>query len=305
MVALLLFVLATVSKETAYVLPIVWLALDFLLLKGPRLKPILGYMTVAVGCFLWRLHALGGIGGYRMGTGAPAALHVTGAALVAILFREPTELLFGYNWLQPGAILLVIVAAATAAIVFLLILKGERTSRSRRLIFFTLIWIFAAGLPAHFLFWNSDPGLTYSRVLYCGSAGVALLLALLLSKAFPHEHLQRFWAGALACVFALAVFHNLGAWRWNSDVSRNFLAELRQIAPSPPSHSKFAIENMPITIRGVPFFEIGLIEAVPFTYGGRADIYTYRVPRLPRTSDPSAIELSWTGSPAVPVKKVR
>lgn len=304
-VALLLFVLAAVSKETAYVLPIVWLALDFLVLKGPRLKPILGYLAVSAVCFLWRLHVLGGIGGYRMGNGAPAALHVTKAALVAILFREPAALLFGYNWLQPSGIFLMIVAAATAAIVFTLVSRGERTSRWRRLIFFTLAWIFAAGLPAHFLFWNSDVGLTYSRVLYYGSAGVALLLALQLGKAFRHKRLQRFWTGALACVFALALFHNLGAWRWNSDVSRNFLAELKEIVPSPPSHSRFLIENMPMNVRGVPFFEIGLIESVQFDYGGRGDIYTSRVSHFPAGNDPRLIRLRWTGDSATPLERVR
>lgn len=299
--ALILFVLATVSKETAYVLPLLWLALDFIVLRDRRFRPVVGYLAVAGLSFIWRWHVLGGIGGYRMANGAPAARHLGKAAMAAVLLREPGELMFGYNWLQPGNLALVIAAAATAALLLVLAVFARRTPASRRLIWFSLIWIFLAGVPAHFLFWTPDTGLTFSRVLYAGSAGLALLIAVLIENSFSRRRLQYCWAGALACVFALALLHNLGAWRWNSELSHNFLAELRQIAPSPPPRTTFLIEDMPLHSRGVPIFEIGLLEGVQLNYGGRNDVRAFRVYQLP-PPEPGTIRLRWTGNLARPVE---
>jgi len=302
LVALCLFVLAALSKETAFVLPVVWLALDFVVFKRPRVKFILGYVAVAALIFMLRWHVLGGIAGYRMSNGTPAARHLTKTALTAILLRQPSEILFGYNWLQPSSVSLTFVAAATAAIFFTLIFFTGKTSSSRRVAYFGLIWVFVAGVPTHFLFWRPDVGLTFSRILYFGSTGLAILVASLFDDALRLKTLHKCWAGVLCLLFLSAVFHNLRAWRLNSDVSRIFLAELRQIVPTPPAGATISIENMPLHLRGVPLFKIGLREAVQFAYG-RNDIFTYRAPQLPVQQNSTAIRLRWTGILSRPIER--
>jgi hypothetical protein len=218
------FVLAAFSKETAYLAPLLWIALEFVVWQRPRIKPLLGLLGVVGLCFVYRLHVLGGIGGYRMENGAPAAPLFGTRSVGAVLIRVPAELLFGYNWLAPHQVSLAVLASATSALLFTLTLTAKRTDPPRvRLLWFSLIWIFVTGLPSHFLFRYADFGLTWSRNLYAGAAGTALLVTLLLEQSFDQKWVRRGWTSVLACLFVLALLHNLGAWRTNSTMSRDFL----------------------------------------------------------------------------------
>ena len=51
-------------------------------------------------------------------------------------------------------------------------------------------------LPAHFYFLSPDPGLFYSRALYFGSIGIAILIAVLLGQTFGNPRMCLGWAVA-------------------------------------------------------------------------------------------------------------
>ena len=103
--------------------------------------------------------------------------------------------------------------------------------------------------------------------------------------------------GALALLLTLGVLHNLEAWRRTSQLSNEFLSELKQLEPSPPPHAEFVFHEMPDTIRGVFFLREGLSEAIRMAYD-RDDLDGRRVSDGPESSTDAhqtSIELQWAG----------
>jgi hypothetical protein len=100
-------------------------------------------------------------------------------------------------------------------------------------------------------------------------------------------------------VLALGLWHNLGAWRWTSSLTRQALAEVRRLEPAPPAGAEFVFEGLPASERGVFFLAVGLSEAVQLAYG-RADLRARRAeePAAPGGAEPrSEIRLRWRGEP--------
>ena len=279
--AILAFVLAALSKESAYALPFLWLALELLpwdenrirYRTTERIRLLLGYLGIAAVTFFHRWHVLGGIGGYHFEDGSPVAPHFGTASLLGVLVHAPTQMLFGYNLLQPAQIIpLIFLTTLTAAILITCAVLAKRTARSRRVACFCLIWIFTATLPSHFSFQMPDIALFYSRALHFGSAGLAILLALLLNGAFRQPKLRLGWTLALCLLLVVGLEQNLKAWQWVSETTQVFLTELKRLEPSPPPGTQFYVGGVPHVIRGVPFFHVGLQSAVQFDYDWRTDI---------------------------------
>jgi hypothetical protein len=306
LLALAFFVLAALSKESAYALPFIWLALEFVVLERPDFKAIMGFVGSAGACFLWRLAVLGGIGGYHYGRQRPMESAINSKAALAVLFRQPSETLLGYNWVGPHGAFLLIIAGLNVALILALILLVRITNRSKRLLGFAAIWLIAAGVPTHPLFWwQYDSGLSFSRELYLGSAGLALLLAVLLEWTCDRRAAHFACIALLGCIFAAGLAHNLRSWLRAATLSHNFVTELRRIVPVPPQHTTFYIARVPIWFEGVPFFVVGLSSAVRGTYGYREDITVIQVDQLPRAVDQDGIKLDWTGNVERPVVLVR
>jgi hypothetical protein len=223
--------------------------------------------------FYHRLQTLGGVGGYRLRTdGSPLAQSFGIPSLVGVLVRAPGEALFGYNWLQSHDRALAAAAGATAAMFLAFCLLAKLNLICRRIIWFCLIWVFAAALPAHFYFLSPDPGLFYSRALYFGSIGIAILIAVLLGQTFGNSGMCLGWAVAASLLLLFGIQHNVRAWRFASQESLRTQAVLGQLQPSPPLHTVFYIEGVPDVINGVPLFTVGLENAVRFHYSWRDDI---------------------------------
>jgi len=299
--ALLLFVLAVLSKESAYVVPVLWLALELMPREGSTLRPpftkrsepLLGYIAVPLVMFYHRLHTLGGVGGYRLGTdGSPVAQSLGMQSLIGLLVRAPGEALFGYNWLQSHDRGLAVAAGVTAAMFLALCLFAKPNFVCRRIIGFCLIWVFAAALPAHFYFLSPDPGLFYSRALHFGSIGIAILIAVLLGQTVRNPRMCLGCSVAACLLLFVGVEHNIRAWRYASQESLRVQAVLGQLQPSPPRHAVFYIEGVPDIINGVPFFTVGLGNAVRFHYSWRDDIHVRT--RNSRYIESSAIPLDMT-----------
>src|SRR5262249_52497457 len=74
--ALAFFFLAALSKENAYVVPILLLLAECLLLPRRRFRPLLGFVGLAAVLFGYRWILMGGIGGYAGREGQPATLQI-------------------------------------------------------------------------------------------------------------------------------------------------------------------------------------------------------------------------------------
>lgn len=292
--ALVFFLLAMLSKENAYVLPFLLFSVEFFLLPSRRFKPLLGFLLLGGLTFGYRWSILRGVGGYFQPGGEASALHFGFKTFEGLFVRGPTQLLLGYNWLQPPTAGVIVLAALTGAVLLSLALSAKPEPAGRRLIRFCLVWIVLAILPAHFLL-MVGAGLTNSRVLYLGSVGSALLVAQLLTGIGP-ARMRRGATGFLVLLLSLGVLHNLGAWRWTSELSRRLLLEVKQLEPSPPPHAEFVFQDMPDRIRGVFFFHVALPEALNIAYD-RRDLSARREGDFPSGSAADA-----SGRPVIKVK---
>jgi len=293
--ALVFFLLAALSKENAYVLPLLLLLAEYLLIPRRRFRPLLGFVSLAAVLFCYRWILLGGIGGYSDSRGQPATLQIGFKTFEGVFIRGPAQLLLGYNWLQPPALPISVVASLTAAVLLVLALGASAGAVGWKRIAFCAGWIALTIAPAHPLL-LIGAGLPNSRVLHMGSIGLALLIALLLA-ALSAPRIRRATVGALALLLTLGVLHNLEAWRRTSQLSNEFLSELKQLEPSPPPHAEFVFHEMPDTIRGVFFLREGLSEAIRMAYD-RDDLDGRRVSDGPVSSTDAhqiSIELQWAG----------
>ena len=157
--ALLLMVLALLSKESGYVVPILVVALELVPINhsasrrsfAHRFWPALGYWGFALVLLLHRSLTLGGLGGYRMQDGTLMAKAKPWDAVIGIFCRAPGEVLFGYNWMQPHDWILPLIAGTTAAIFLTLSLLAKTTAFGSRVVWFCLLWLFAAAVPGALL----------------------------------------------------------------------------------------------------------------------------------------------------------
>jgi hypothetical protein len=281
--AICLFVLAVLSKENAYVFPVLWLTLEMVPMKGAGEKPsiarraaiLVGYLGLPAIMMLFRFFLLSGVGGYRRGD-APMALHFPIASVFGLLVRAPGETLFGYDWLEPGDHARIMAAILTAAIFLMLAFWMKTDARSRRVICFALIWIVVSAAPAHFYFWGSDPGLFVSRTLYFGSIGVAMLIAVLLEQVVSQGSTYRVWAVSIGLLLFAGTQHNISAWQRATREAHDRLTAVKREQPSPPSNATYYVTGVPDQYRGVPFFAAGHEAAIRMSYSWREDIHVVR-----------------------------
>lgn len=301
--ALLLFLFATFAKESIYVLPLLIVWMELTVMSRHRWKADCGFFAVAAVAFAYRWHVLRGIGGYQSGNGSPAVLTFGPKALSAVLLRGPAETLLGYNWHYGPVWRIITIAAATAAVLLSLLLLSRPDSSRRKLAWFALGWIPIALLPAHSLLWTPDVAMLWSRVLYISAIGLAILLAVLLS-GIQDVRLQRAWTLLLLICFLLGLWHNLSAWRSNTRITHQFLAELQHLEPSPPRNSEFLISDMPIELYGVRFFLTGLTPAIQLAYG-RQDLTARHTSEPASQQSRHTIALQWIGRPSALVETMK
>jgi hypothetical protein len=273
-IALVCFLLAVLSKENAFVFPLMLAAAEYLVLPELRWRPLGGCFLLAIAVFLYRWAILGGMGGYVDASGQPLAFHAGFKVLEGLFLRGPALLLFGYNWAQPPPaatiILFSLTSAALLAVAFLSRgasggAPGRRFPGSSRRVGFCFAWMVLPLLPAHpFLLITAD--LRTSRVLYLGAPGLAMLLAQVLAGV-PSRRVRRAAGGLLVGLLSAGVLHNLAAWRSASQLEAKFLAEIRRLEPSPPPDAEFVFYNMPTQVRGIDFHVAGLQDAIRMTLG--------------------------------------
>jgi hypothetical protein len=291
-IAILLSVVAMCSKETGFVLPLIIVATDIVVFRSFAIWKLSGFLLVGSLVFVFRMVALGGIGGYQ---DISSPMSVGWKTLEALLIRGPAQILFGLNWTQPAGILVITATATLAALLLLLIRQTTLGKEQRRMILLALFWTFVTMIPAHFLL-LIGPGLSNSRVLCLPSVGIAIVLGQLLGSA-RSQRFQTFAFIAIATILNIGVLHNLAAWRWTSQLGDSTLKQIVEMEPTPPTNAQFVFSNLPDTVRGVFFFSAGLNSSLKLVYG-RDDITAIHDSQLPaneETSHVPRINLVWKG----------
>ena len=274
--------LALLSKESAYVYPLVLLLLLRIDRVPPRLWPRLAgpsfLLTGAV--FLYRWHLLGGIGGYRnLGTDRPYILTFdflrTTKALTA---RLAAVLDFPVNWSHPLEWWLI--AALLGAMAAWIALAATKVDR--RQLWFGLGFLFLAALPVH-EFLLIDANLEKSRVLYLPSVGYALIFAAALEAARPR--LAILAASAILTFNIAALEHNLAVW---SSVSQLAWRTCESVAAL---NRPLALSDIANTVDGVYFLHTGLRGCIE-SAAGKPLAHLY-LATDPAPAQPPPIALDW------------
>jgi hypothetical protein len=298
--ALLLSFIAMLSKENAFMAPLLLLSLEYFAMPKQDIKPaslpLLGFTILAAATFGYRWIALGGIGGYADQGGGSAAYNFGFKTIEGLFLRAPSQLLLGFNWYAPNVARVVVFASLAAAVMIALAFFYKPSQSSKGVIRFCLAWILIGYLPAHFLA-LIGPGLTNSRILYLSSAGLAVLLAVMLSGielAAQRKALKL----AVISLLSLALSHNVAAWRRVGDLSYEFLTELKRLVPDPPPHAVIVFRQKPDYIEGI-FYHGALYQAVNLIYD-RTDLGVISEEDAPPESRPAAANL--TGRPIIRVK---
>ncbi len=280
-------------KGDWFVVPLLLIAIELMVLRIRLNWRIAGFIVVGGLVFIYRMIALGGIGGYRA-DGVSSAVDFSFKTLEGLLIRAPSQMLFGLNWMQPNDILTIALASLTAALLMVLVIGAGLGKSQRSIINFALIWVLAAMIPAHFLL-LIGPGLSNSRVLHLASVGIAIVLGQLLCTLNGRGFQNGIFV-VLIAVLNLGVLHNIGAWRWTSDLAKQTHQAVMQIEPSPAPRTQFVISGVPDTVRGVFFFRTGLSESLKMAYG-RDDISAVR-DMVDLTVQQPQVRLLWLDEPS-------
>lgn len=270
--------LALWSKESAYVFPLLLLALP-----KTRWRATIPFFAVAAALFAYRWWLMGGIGGY------PGDRISPGPALKALALRLGAVLCFPINWTaEPGWTYALAVAAGAAA---LALLAASRAPRPR--LVFPLALTLLPALPAlsQLLI---GPDLQKSRLVYLPAAGFCLLLA----AAATGLEGRRAWI-VPAAIVAVSLVHlerNLDAWQYAASRTRPACVAAAQCLG--PGGTKLTIAGAPGSLRGVYFFQNGLAECIELERGG-APVEVEREAAAPMARwDPATDSLYCAGSNA-------
>jgi len=288
-------ILAILSKESAYIFPLLLVLAAFL--EGESLRKRIGaiaaFSLVAAGLFVQRWLLLGGIGGYRqVDTGQALAMTFSvPVALKVLLLRMWAALFFPINWsVKPGAAFALLTAPYVVSLVWLALRRVDR----RRLTFALGFLMVSALPPLQLMLIGSD--LEKSRFLYLPSVGFCLLLALA-AERLPGSARWMF-PGVILAFNLCALEHDLNAWEYASAKAESACAAAVKCIGS--STGKIVVTGLPPLLRGVYFFGNGFQACidmrradasiqVEIRHGGGAPAENDGSPQL--WWDPSADEL--------------
>jgi protein O-mannosyl-transferase len=303
--ALLFSFIAMLSKENAFMAPLLLLSLEYFATPKRELRsaipPLLGFALLAAATFGYRWVALGGIGGYADRNGESAAYKLGFKTIEGLFLRAPSQLLLGINWYAPDVAWGAVLASLAAAVMIVLAFFYRPAQSNKGGIRFCLAWMLIGYLPAHFLT-MIGPGLTNSRVLYLSSVGLAILLAVMLS-GIELPATRKALKLALILLLSLALSHNVASWRRVGALSRELLTELKELVPDPPPHAIFVFRQKPQDVEGI-FYQGALYRAVNLTYN-RTDLWAVHeedasmesVSAIANREGRPLIRVKWLGKP--------
>ena len=251
---------ACLSKESAYVLPVLLaLLLGKRALRRPGSILITANLAVAGAIFGWRWWVLKGIGGYVADDGStPAVLQFHAVALAkTFLARIWGILAFPVNWSRSPEWWLI--AALAAGVIAPLLLLGSGPDRKRVCLCLAGVAI-ACAPPYNMLL--IDSSLERSRYLDLATPAFTLLLVFA-CMGLPRR--AGIVALGLLVVFQIAALeHNLRIWRSVStaryDLCRSLAGQARTAS------GLIAIHDVPLVVDGV-YWRNGLEECLSMEFG--------------------------------------
>jgi hypothetical protein len=242
---------ALLSKESAYVLPVI---ATVLLWRRVSVRVLGSLYVLTLAIFLYRWSLLGGIGGYQ----TARVLSFDGLTMVkALLLRLWATLWFPINWRDfPDPLLALALSLMLAAVIGLLWNRPAMNWRA-------LAFVFIAALPVHHLLLIGGD-LDGTRVLYLPSMGFALLLAFALDSIGNMR--IAVIAGAAILIFQLtALEHNFRVWNRVTQLASRTCQQTAQIIRDTGRDVLFL--NLPHVREGVYFLRSGLPECVEWQSG--------------------------------------
>jgi hypothetical protein len=251
-----LLALALMSKESAYVTPLVAaFALRYLGFHWRAIwKPVAPLFGTAAVVLIYRLWLLHGIGGYRDPVnGSAVILHPSLLPTInALLLRFWAALMFPLNW--TGELNKLTGAALTAAIAAYIYIALRGTDRRKASL--GILVAVTCSLPAY-QFLSIGMDLEKSRVLYFSSVGLALLFAAIFERI---DVKMALCAVAVVGFQWMALQNNLGHWRRVGELAGRTCAAQAKASGEPRT-------QQPNVVDGVYFLRMGLPECVMLLNG--------------------------------------
>ena len=244
--ALTAMVAALLSKESAYIFPLLLMLYLYPRrdLPGHAMRSVMPFAVLTMAVFTYRWNVLEGIRGAAEGAGAARMVPLSLVSSVhAAGLRLWSALYFPMNWSSEPSRPLTIFAAA--AVVSLLCLAA----RSRPLpLWSELGFILVSVLPPLYLL-GIGADLINSRILYLPSIGFAMLLARAVDGL---NSPARYLVPAGIVMFQIAALdHNLAFWEYASEQVREGCEAVRKI---PGRSGPLSALGYPERIRGVYAF---------------------------------------------------
>jgi hypothetical protein len=257
--ATLALVLAALSKESAYVIPLLAIAILWYQRRSWRdiARATAPLFVASFLVFSYRWQLLGGIGGYQNAAdGVPTVLKFRFASTLKALFlRFWGTLLFPVNWTaRPGVFLACALALALAALAYI-----AWKSTTRRPLVLGVLFATICSLPVH-QFLSIGLDLEKSRVLYFASIGLAILFAAIASQ-------KSLWVPAAVFLFFqfAALQHNLDIWKRTGYLAAATCRTGAEI------QRPLLVINLPNVVDGVYFLHTGYPDCVEQQSGRRPD----------------------------------
>ena len=267
MLALVAMTLGILSKESAYVVPLL-----VLLLPPPRgdsgwktrARLSAPFFGVAALLFAYRWVLFGSVGGYLNGSSQPQvfAFNLISSAK-GLCFRMWAILLFPINWSwQPGTLLGIFMLLYLAALVYLAAWLAWGSARLKPLVL-PLGFIVISAIPTlQQLLIGAD--LQKARYLYLPSVGLCLLLARL--AADTPGRVRIFVCAALLAFHLTTLRHNIEPWSYAASKTRP--ACVAAAAAVKEHGPRVVVAGLPGSLNGVYFFSNGFPACVAAELGG-------------------------------------
>jgi hypothetical protein len=252
-------VLAVLSKESAYCLPLLGVGLLPFKHRAARKYLLRAVCVLFVICgliFLYRFWVIGGIGGYRTPAGQASVLQFSAVrSIKALFFRQWAFFFFPINWSTALTAWLKI-----SIVLMLMVMLGSLISSraSRRLLAAAILLLFFAELPVHHLLLMTAD-LAGARVLYLPVLGLAIFWGLLLQGCRRSAVRYSLTAGLFLFLF-ISLDHNLTIWRQVAFLSRNTCRAIG--AELARDRRPILVRDLPETRNGVFFLRNGFAQCV-------------------------------------------
>ena len=257
------FVLALLSKESAYCLPL--LVLGFIPFKPPSnrtmiFKTALVLLGTATAVFLYRYWLLKGIGGYKTSGEATVLQFNALRTFRGLFFREWAFLFFPINWSSSLGLWTKLAIAMFLAVLCAVLIR----SRHQRLCLLSSLFIaIAATLPVqHLVLLSYD--LAGSRVLYLPMLGVSIFWGLLLQGCKPPSSAIPIGVGLIASQIII-LQHNLLIWREAAFLSEKTCRLLGEDLSRTGGNA--VVANLPSIWHGIYFLRNGFPTCVAVNSG--------------------------------------